>query len=257
MIPYFELTTINIGPLDIQFWGLMVALGFLVGILFLVHYSQKQGIASSKILDLGLWVILSSIVGSRLFYVINEWTYFTAHPIEMLYIWEGGLAWYGGMILALLAGYIFLRRNKLPMLKIMDGAVIGLAIGEAIGRIGCFFIHDHLGQPTNLPWGIEINGIVRHETALYSIVATLAIFVVLIITQRTERGKQTGRLTALYFLLYGITSFLIYQFRATDLPGSDPLWGALRPSQIFSVIAFLAGCWLLYQLKPSKENNIK
>jgi prolipoprotein diacylglyceryl transferase len=254
-MPYFEIYIIKIGPLEIYFWGLMVALGFSAAIALLAYYSKKIGLKTEKVLDLSLWLVVSGLIGARLFYVINEWPYFSRNLAEIIYIWQGGLAWYGGVILAAVTGWWYLRRNNISFGKVSDIAVMSLALGEMIGRVGCLAIHDHLGKPTNAPWGVEIAGAVRHETAFYSIVATLVIFITLWLIRRVKWGKMVGNLTALYLIMYGISSFFIYQYRAVDLPGSDPVIGALRPSQLFSVLALLVGSWLIFE-KPWKKNNL-
>lgn len=200
MIPYFELITINFGLFEVNVWGLMVALGFLTALVVIYREAKLRGLNAEYYLDLAIIVILAAIIGARLFYVLNEWSQFKERPVDILKFWEGGLAIYGGFMLAIFSGWAYLKIRKANFWKYFDTAVIALPLGIAIGRIGCFFIHDHLGRITNLPWGIETPaGVVRHETAMYEIIFLLAVFLIFQKIKKTNYiNKQPGCLTALF-----------------------------------------------------------
>lgn len=241
MIPYFVFEEINLGFVRIQFWGLMLVTAILVGLWILWKETKKLNISGNIILNLALIIVIGSLVGARFYYVLNELPYFIENPVDIFKVWQGGMGFFGGLIFAVFFGWLYLKKKGIKFFIISDIVVISLAIGEAITRIGCFCIHDHLGKVTNFPLGIQYMGEVRHETALYSLVNTLILFIVLLILRRKEIGKKEGFLTAFYMVWYGAITFFIYSLRATDLPGSDPTWGILRPSQYFSLLLFILG----------------
>lgn len=252
MIPYFSVTEIDIGFIKIQFWGLMFALGLIFG-LWLFYREAKKIKLGKIVFDLALVIILSALVGARLYFVLNEWSYFQENPLDIFKVWQGGMGFYGGLIFAVFAGFLYLRKKGIQFWLVSDIMVISLALGEAITRIGCFFIHDHWGKITALPWGIKYLGEIRHETSLYSFFSVLILFLVLLILRRKPIGRKESFLTSLYLIWYGIISFFIYGLRATDLPGSDPFWGCFRPSQYFCLLLLILGIILF--LKKNRKNN--
>lgn len=252
MIPYFFLTEINFGLVKIQFWGLMLVLGFLVGLWLFRRQARKLNISDNIIFDLALIILISALVGARFLFVLNEWSYFSQNPIDIFKVWQGGMAFFGGLILAVFFGWLYLKKKGIKFWLVSDIIVISLAIGEAITRIGCFFIHDHLGKITTVPWGIQYLGETRHETSLYSFISCLLLFILLLILKNKNFGRKEGFLTGIYLVWYGLFSFFIYGLRATDLPGSDPFWGFLRPSQYFCLILFFLGVILLARVFRKK-----
>ncbi len=256
MLPYDQITEIALGPLNIQAWGLMVALGFLVGIWLILYQAKKEGYRREKLLDLVLVIFISSIIGSRIFYVLLFWSEFAASPVDAFKIWQGGMVFYGGFIGAIIGWIIYSKVKKLNFWKLADWGAPALALGLAIGRIGCHLIRDHPGIPTNLPWGIDYNGIIRHETAMYSVIANLIIFLLLWFWLRKLK-LPTGYLFAIYLIWYSITRFLIDFVRAYDLPHTDPrFWananfGGLTISQIISVAIIVICIYFLYRLKKN------
>jgi len=250
MIPYFSLEEIDIGFVKIQFWGLMFALGLIFGLWQFFREAKKIKI-EKIVFDLALIIIVSAIAGARLYFILNELPYFSENPLEIFKVWQGGMGFYGGLVFAVFAGFLYLKKKGIKFWLVSDIMVISLAIGEAITRIGCFFIHDHLGKITALPWGIKYLGEVRHETSLYSFLSAIILFIVLMILRKKKIGQKEGFLTAFYLVWYGLVSFFIYGLRATDLAGSDPVWGWLRPSQYFSLLLLVLGLILL--IKKTKK----
>ncbi len=256
MIPYFELTTIEVGSWSLNIWGLLVSSGFLTAIIISYREARHNELKSELILDLAIVIIISAIIGSRLFYVFNEWDQFKDQPINILKIWEGGLAIYGGIVASVLAGWVYLRRRRVSFWKYADVVAYAMPLGLAIGRIGCFMIHDHLGKTTNLPWGFQTAiGKVRHETAMYEILAMVIVFIIFSFIRKKEYFRnQPGRLVIMFFLIYGLFRFFSDMLRATDLPGSDPvLWLGFRPSQIFSLFIIVVSISLIYFWKRKKD----
>ena len=146
MIPYFGTTGWQIGFLKIQSWGLLVALGFLVGMGLVWLLAKKQKLKQEIFLDLFIWIIVVSLIGSRLFFVLFESTFgfYLTHPLDILKIWQGGLSSFGGFFGAALVVAWFWKYKKITWVS-LDVLSFGLAFGWVIGRLGCLLIHDHLG----------------------------------------------------------------------------------------------------------------
>ncbi len=255
MLPYGPITEFTLGPLTIQSWGVMVATGFIVGILLILWQAGKEGYKVDKLVDLALWIFIAAMVGSRIMYVILFWENFAGDNwLEIFKVWKGGMVYYGGFIGAILVWIFYVRWQKLSFWKLADWGAPALALGLAIGRVGCHFIRDHPGIPTNVPWGIEVAGQIRHETAMYCILANLVIFLILWFWLRKLK-LPTGYLFIIYVIWYAVTRFIIDFFRAYDLPYSDPRFftggdfGGLTISQIVSIGLVIFGIWMLFYLK--------
>lgn len=225
----------EIGPLTIHFYGVMLALAFVVGIWFATQQARREKVLASAILDFSLVVLVSGIIGARVLFVLLNFDYYSQHPLEMIMFWQGGLVYYGGIILGVLCGILFLRVRRLNTWKVIDICAPSLALGQAIGRIGCFLNSCCFGKPTDLPWGIKFpsgsmasyeqfsQGLIQsvneyslpvHPTQLYSSLNALIIFIILVLLNRKKRFN--GELFWLYLLLYAITRFGIEFLRGDD-----------------------------------------
>ncbi len=213
---------LTIGNFTIHTYGVCIALGALLGITLISLEAKKKGYDQQQILDLTFYLLITAIIGSRIFYIILNLKYYLHHPLEMVMIWRGGLVFYGGFIFAFATCFLYLKKHKLPFLKTCDLLVPGLAIGEAIGRIGCFFAGCCYGKPTDLPWAITFThphslaklGVPLHPTQLYSSFKALLVFFILINFRRYKKGE--GQLTWIYILLYAIGRLIIENFRGDE-----------------------------------------
>jgi len=213
---------LTIGSFTIHTYGVCIALGALLGITLITYEAKKQGYDQQKILDLTFYLLITAIIGSRALYVILNLKYYINHPLEVVMIWRGGLVFYGGFLLAFATCFLYLKRHNLPFLKTCDLMVPGLAIGEFIGRFGCFFAGCCYGKPTTLPWAITFThphslaklGVPLHPTQLYSSLKALIIFLVLISARRYLKGE--GQLLWLYILFYAIGRLIIEHFRGDE-----------------------------------------
>ena len=172
---------LQIGALTIYSWGVMVALGFSAGIALGIFLGIRSGIKYDDLIDIALFTLLSSLFGARLFYVIGFWDSFKSNPLSTLYLWEGGMVFYGGLIFAIIAIAILSKRKNIPLLRILDLASPASAIGYAIGRIGCLLRGCCYGNECSYPWAMhfpDISGL-RHPTQLYSSLAGIIILFVL------------------------------------------------------------------------------
>ena len=126
------------GPFTVYSYGLMLAVAVAVCSILLSRDARKAGIPADTIFDLVFWVMLSGLLGARLFFILTNWDLFAQEPLEMIKIQNGGLSWQGGLILGSLAGMGYVKRKRLPLLQMLDLSAPYLALGQAIGRIGCF-----------------------------------------------------------------------------------------------------------------------
>ena len=213
MISYFPIEIIHLGPIPIRAWGLLVALGFLVGILFSRFLARKDKNLQEHIVNLGLWSLLGGIFGSRLLFILTDFKYFLNNPIEIFQIWNGGMSIVGGLILAILFNYLYIQKHKLNFWKLGDLIAPGLALGLAIGRVGCFLIHDHVGTVMAVPhfWGINFEGQIRHENALYLILSNALMFVFLLILRHF--AKKEGMVFLGFLAWYSLARISLDFFR--------------------------------------------
>ncbi len=239
MIPYFSLTTFHLGPVPIQVWGTLVALGFFFGALASARMARERGLEEKRIFDLAAWIVISSMIFARLFHVVfYEPQYFLAHPLEVVAIWQGGLSMFGGFFGALVASILYFKRHKLNFHAYADTAIFGLPLGIAIGRIGCFLIHDHPGTLTSFVGGVQYPDGVRHDLGLYESIDGLVLFVVFLVM--AKRRVSEGWYVIVFCLWYGVTRFLMDFLRIVDVR-----YFGLTPGQYLSILLVVVGGVLL------------
>ena len=234
-------TLFRIGSLPVRGYGLMVAIAFLVAIYLAAHRAKKEGIPSQTIFDLGLYLLVSALLGARIFHYFQHRDSYQSFT-DVFKVWQGGLAYYGGFLLALTVGVLYLRSRKLSIAKVTDIFAPSLVLGLGIGRIGCFLAGCCFGKPTSLPWGVtfpreslvwmEIGSQKVHPTQLYSSLSLICIFVVLLILRR--HIKLPGQLFLSAVLMYALHRFFIDFLRHYT---SDERIGSLATSQVMSVLA--------------------
>ena len=238
MIPYHTFPGFDLGPLAIRTFGVMVALGLLTGSMICIRHGARHGLEPARLERLTLWSLLLGIAGARLLFVLTDLGSFVARPWEIFALWEGGLEFSGGFLVAV--GYLvwWLRRNPdVPGLLVSDGMALGLSVGLAIGRIGCYSVGEHLGGTTGFFLAVHyLGGPTRegpipigahiHNTALYEILLLLPL-IGLLFWMRRQR-VPSGWMTATFVLWYGVqrfsTDFLrAYDRRALGLTGAQYL----------------------------------
>lgn len=238
----------RIASFPVNTYGVFLAVAFLSAILVTVKLATRDGLPREKIYDLCLWMLLASLVGSKVLMLWTEPDYRDNlwHLISLDFLRSGGV-FYGGLIGAILAGYLLMRRYRLPWWKTADACAPGIALGNFFGRQGCFAAGCCWGEPTSLPWGVrfteqarEITGVpidsYLHPTQLYESFAMLAVFVFLLALHR--RRLFTGQVILFYALLYSVIRFLIEFVRDDprgDILGLTTLTG-LSTSQLISIV---------------------
>ena len=233
----------ELGPVTVYTYGVLLAVAYLAGLQLATTRARSRGIDASRVMDLGIIIIVAAIVGAKLLLFAVDYDYYWGHPAEIFSLARSGGVFYGGLIAAVLVSFWYLRRHKMPLWATCDVFAPGVALGHAIGRLGCFFAGCCYGRPTTLPWGIVFSdpfaasyvgtplGVPLHPTQLYEAGAELVILALLLLSER--RGRPfAGRTFWIYTLLYGISRFIIEFFRG-DERGS--LLG-LSTSQFISVL---------------------
>ena len=239
---------IRIGSFPINTYGVFLAIAFLAAILITVKLAERDGLPRQKIYDLSLWMLLAGLIGSKILMLFVEPEY-RENPLNLIsldFLRSGGV-FYGGLLGAVLAGYLLMKRYQLPWWKTADAFAPGIAIGNFFGRQGCFAAGCCWGEPTTLPWGVkfselghQITGVPTdtylHPTQLYESFAMLLVFFFLLWLHK--RKRFSGQVILAYALLYAIIRFSIEFVRDDprgDILGLTTLTG-LSTSQMISIV---------------------
>lgn len=211
----------HLGPLPIRSYGLMVAIAFAAGIWLARRRAPGRDVHPDAIIDLAFFVIVASIIGARLTYVVIHWQHYVGDPLRALKIWDGGLALYGGMILGVVAGLVFFRKRGVDPWVGADITAPALALGIGLGRIGCFLNGCCFGQHCDAPWAVTFPpgsgagtwfpGVPLHPTQLYESGAAFAVMIILLLLDRKRRFP--GFLLWTFMLLLSVYRFLVDPLR--------------------------------------------
>ncbi len=258
MIPYFHFEIIDLGLFQIHVWGLMVALGFLAGLRMSLWVAQKQGISKDIIYGAALWLLFGAIIGSRLGHVLfYEWSYYAARPLEVLKLWEGGQSFVGAFLGAFLAFGVFIRIKKIPLFPLLDICVLGVPLGIAIGRIGCFLTHMHPGIKTDFWLGVQYPDGGRHDLGLYLAIHGLAMFLIFLFFLR-RRYKLDGLYFFSFLILYGMPRFFLDFLRIWEGANADARYGYLTFAQYISLAFIIIGAYnIIMRLLKNYEGEFK
>jgi len=238
MIEYRTFDTLfSIGPFSVKAWGLMAAIGFIVALFFILQEAKRRKIDSEKIYSIALLILVGGLIGSRIGWILETGT---TNFVEMIKIWQGGVVWFGALIGGLIAACIYIKVKKLNLWKYLDIFAIGLPLGMAIGRIGCYLIGDHVGKATALPWAISLNGL-THPIPLYEIAVLVPLFFV--IFSLRKKKLFDGALFSIYIIGYSLARFWL------DFLRTDPTYAGLTVAQYASVVLFAIFGLLVYSRK--------
>jgi len=266
VIPYTTFPTISLGPLNLRTFGLMVALGVLLGSWVAAMYIERFGIPRDEVYRVATYMVLAGIVGSRLTWAATH-TDQIHSLVDVIAIWEGGIQFSGGFIFALLVGLPFFKRwNRLQRWHVLDGYSLGLALGLAVGRIGCYSVGEHFGRTSSFFLATRYDGgDVResnlgdqpllvgtsfHNTALYEMLYMFLLFAILggMVLLARRRGKELipGTIAGIFIFYYGVVRFLSDSLRVND----ERIAG-LTGAQWMCIVMIPAGLWILWQVRPS------
>jgi phosphatidylglycerol:prolipoprotein diacylglycerol transferase len=242
----------RIGGFPVNTYGVLLALAFMAALFVASRLGGRDGLPRERLFDLGLWMLLGGLIGSKLLLMVAEPEYGQdwRNLLSIDFLRSGGV-WYGGFLGGLLTGVLLIRRYRLSFWRVTDAFAPGVALGQSIGREGCFAAGCCWGRPTDVPWGVEFGelahrvtgvpvGVHLHPTQLYESFAALLIFLLLYWLHRRKRFD--GQVIGAYAVLYGLTRFTIEFFR--DDPRGDILGLTtlthLSTSQLIS-LAVVAG----------------
>ena len=253
---------INIGKIHIYSYGLMIAIGIVVGLFLARRQAAREGIDPNKIIDIAFYLLVAALIGSRLLFVLTNVKEYVDNPLDIFKIWEGGLVFYGGLIPAVAIGIWYIKRLGLPLWQVFDIFAPSVAIGHAFGRIGCFLAGCCHGTPSSLPWAVTFTdprslapqGIPLHPTQLYSSLSLFAIFAFLVWLRK--RKTFPGELLWSYTLVYSIFRFFM-EFLRGD-PRGNVLGGLLSSAQAIGIpLAGISVVMLLYLRKRGLQGNVR
>jgi len=259
---------LQLGPFVLRWYGLLIALAVLIGLNLSSWLAKQRQLEQGLISDLLPILVLSAVIGARIYYVAFEWRNYATAPLKALAIWEGGIAIHGALIAGTLAVIGFCRWRRQSFWTVLDVLVPSVALGQAIGRWGNFFNSEAFGVPTDLPWKLMIQNVPLtvqrlfpdaqffHPTFLYESIWNLGVFALLIVLFLQGRKGAiklpTGTLSCVYLLTYSLGRLWIEGLRIDPLclGGVPPFCeGGLRMAQVMSFCLMLlaaAGLWWLY-----------
>ena len=235
---------IEIGPMKIYFYGLIIALGLVLAVLYACRRSKQFGLREDDIMDGVLWVTPFAIICARAYYVIFRWAEeYADNPISALYIWQGGLAIYGGVIGAVVGIIVFCKVKKIKIATVLDLVSMGFLIGQSMGRWGNFFNREAFGAETDVLWKMGLlksTGEVMyvHPTFLYESLWNLC--GLLILHFASKRRKYDGQIALGYAAWYGLGRAMIEGLRTDSL-----YWGPFRVSQLLAAVSCIAAVIVL------------
>jgi len=246
-VPYF-------GTITIYTYGVLLAAAYLLGLQLALTRAKSRGLDSTRVMDLGIYIIISALLGAKLLLLVTDFQTFRNNPAELFNLLREGGVFYGGLIVAVLVALWYIRRVGLPLWTTCDVFAPGIALGHVVGRFGCLFAGCCFGKPTNVPWAITFTNQFAHDnvgttlntplhpTQLYEAGAELLILVFLLTTEKSGR-KFAGRTFWLYMLLYAISRYIIEFYRGDERGTVGPF----STSQFISLLlAPLAVVMLLY-----------
>lgn len=247
-------TGFTLGHFTIRWYGVIIALGLCLAVWYACRRCRQFGISEDHLIDGVLWVTPFAIICARAYYCIFSWEQYAANPISCLYIWEGGLAIYGGVIGGIATAVVFCKIQKFPLLKLMDFAMPSLLLGQIIGRWGNFMNQEAFGNLITdpklqfFPYGVYIEDLAEwHQaTFFYESAANLVLFIMMMIVAR--RAKKDGWMTVLYLVGYGIIRCCIEGLRTDSLyliPG-------LRVSQLLSAVLIGIGLGIAWGIRSGR-----
>ena len=247
---------IEIGPLSLHIYGLLIGLGLMLAVVYGWRRSKQFGIKPDDITDGVLWVVPFAILCARLYYCIFQWETYAENPISVLYIWEGGLAIYGGVIGAVIGVAVFCYFKKIKLPALLDLVLLGFLIGQSIGRWGNFFNREAFGAQTEsfIRMGLfnSRTGVTtyHHPTFLYESLWNAAGFVILHFL--SKKRQYDGQIALGYALWYGIGRMFIEGLRTDSL-----YWGDFRVSQILAAVTAVAAAVALFVISLRKHEPEK
>lgn len=258
---------LQFGHFTLYTYGVLAAIGLIVGLTLIVHLAKRDGIDEEKTWNLGLVCIISGVIGAKLLLIVNDWAYYSVHWREIFSsnIFQAGGVFSGALVLGTIAALLFIRWKQMPLLRTVDALAPGIVLGHAIGRLGCFAAGCCYGKPTGVPWGVTFTdpaakaivgaplNVRTHPTQLYEFLADMAIFAVLLVLSRHR--KFPGQIMGTYAFLYGIARFFI-EFYRDDPERGSVFGGVMTLTQLLAIFFVVLGAILWMQHDDQKAGSV-
>jgi len=242
----------SIGHFMVRWYSLILMIAMVVGVWLTANEAGRKGFKKEQFYDIAIWIVLAGILGARLFHVLDHWSdEYAANPIRALYIWEGGLAIWGGVAGGILAAAILAWKNGWKFPKLLDAGAPGLVLAQAIGRVACVITGDAMGKPTTGPFGFAYTspnamvpklGVYYTPMPVYEIIVNLGIFALL--WQLRKRNLPDGLLFLIYLPLYSLERFFLAFTSSYQI-----LAFGLTQSQIIALVSFVIALALIARMK--------
>lgn len=246
----------ELGPITVYTYGVLLAAAYLLGLRLAMVRARARNLDQTRVLDLGIYIIISALVGAKLLLLVTDFRTYLSNPRELLTLVRVAGVFYGGLILAVVVAIWYIRRIGLPLWTTCDVFAPGIALGHVVGRLGCFFAGCCYGKPTDQPWGVTFTdpfanantgtplNVPLHPTQLYEAGAEGLILAILLVTER--RGRPfPGRTFWLYILLYAISRYAVEIYRG-DPRGTI---GTMSTSQFISLLLIPLAIAMLFYLR--------
>ena len=246
--PFNPPASVTVFGRSIYFYGIIIALGFMFAIIWCARLAPKFGLKADDLYDMAIWLIPLSILGARLYFVIFRWSYYRTHLSEIVAVWEGGLAIYGGIIVGVLVCFCVCRYKKISFPSMLDLSAFGVMLGQAMGRWGNFFNREAFGAETDIFCRMGLTAadgttIYVHPTFLYESLWNVTGLCILGILLKKNRRRYPGQFILFYFFWYGLGRVWIEGLRTDSLYiGST----GIRVSQLLSAVLVLAAGTALF-----------
>ncbi|MDH5371326.1 MAG: prolipoprotein diacylglyceryl transferase [Acidimicrobiia bacterium] len=260
-IPSPPINLIEIGPLDIHFYGILIGFGVIVAMIITERRYLRFGGNPADVEKAAFWAVVIGFLGARTAYVSTHFARFEGRFLHVFAIWEGGLAFFGGLTGGAIAAIWVMRRRKGDFPAFADAVAVGLPAAQAIGRFGNYFNQELFGTPTNLPWGLEIarpfrpaeyvNSETFHPTFLYESLWNVGVIMILLAVERRFNLRR-GSILLVYFMTYGVGRFLMELLR-TDT--TFRLFGISRNGWV-SVAIVIGGAFGLWLRNRSRNEDL-
>lgn len=246
MIPWIELHQVPVGPIKIQVWGTLVALGFLSATRVAALEFSRQGLEPKRIWDMLFWIFISAFLAARVFHVVfYDLSWYAQNPLAIINPMLPGYSMMGGLLGGVVAGLAYVKRHGLGVWKVADIVAYTLPLGIGIGRIGCFLIHDHPGTLTDFVLGVKYPDGIRHDHGLYLSLLGFAIFSLFYFLNR--KSRPPGFFVGWWLVLDGITRFFLDFYRLYDAR-----YAGLTPTQWLLLVTVSLGLGILYKTKTRR-----
>jgi phosphatidylglycerol---prolipoprotein diacylglyceryl transferase len=244
------------GPFTLHTYGLLLAVAFLAGLWVASRQAKRAGLDSNRVTDMAVWVLIAGLVGAKLMLVVVDWRHYSGNPGQLWSLFQSGGVFYGGLLGGMLTAWWYARRYSLPAWPTADVLAPGVVLGQAIGRLGCFFAGCCYGKPANVPWAVTFTDpyasrhvgtpldIALHPSQLYESLACFLVFFFLL--WLAPRKRFAGQVVLAYAVLYSVARFGL-EFLRGD-PERGGAWG-LSTSQIVAVMIVLGAAYFYTRLR--------